>query len=944
MIKTKLISVPKKNSGTGNTTIIKGGGSSGGNSGSNNFEPHYLWGQYFDDTTDITGDLKNVGNIYAKGNINADGTITADAISANSLDIKDGITVDDLTTDTLQANTFRGKEVSTETLYIGDSEKGQWVIDEDNDVNLNIHINQDKELHIKPNEEDIFMVSNDKVKVAKQLDLVNETEGSSIMLGQSAIDSRNTNVKSIVEEGLYFVDNNNNVALGITNNYVAAAADIGSPNFLSGSYGWRVQPDGTGEFQNLKVNGNLDVFVLTYNEMRATNGILLVTDSACVTDAIDKTINNVYSWVITLDEYPPFAIDDYVMLQYRVDDTRIFSFKGIVTALNADGKNTVRVTPLEGFEGTGTSTDDRGVTTFRTVDPATATGEYLIRIGNKTDVNRQTIIKLNPYDGGYIDFMTGLKNANTLADKDNIRDNVPTATRIGNLSGVVYKGTTLEGYGLFSDNAYLSGAIRNLADKWALNADGSGNVAGNHIVWDANGNLTIKLGDQELGSVIQTVRDDLTGLVTTTESRLSGQITASQSGLSTDFTNQLTTIRQDLEGNINTVNSTLNSKIDQTASAIRAEVSEVEENGDSRMSDIELAADKLSATVKSHSTDIGQNKTNITSLTADVSGLKSRVTSIEGANYVTQSQLEQTANSITASVSAQDYGKIKIGYKDNWEQGSTGSESAGMTYAQIKTSSSSRIRTKTVHRCTSNTRVYFASNFQVDLIYFDGNMKVASTIESGWTSANSSGYASISIPSAAKYIAILLKKTSGETITVSDVKSANVLITTDAVLAAGEVSLLVEDGLSKFNVTADRINLNGYTTVNGNFAIDNSGNVSVNGNITAKTLSYGGVNVSSSMTINSTPASLYLITSNSAVELKLPPPDLYNGFMIEIIPLKSSCILRTQKPTNNLAEDYLQYRKTTGGFYSGASQALNISQPTRVYAYGSFWYVLDGVF
>jgi hypothetical protein len=49
--------------------------------------------------------------------------------------------------------------------------------------------------------------------------------------------------------------------------------------------------------------------------------------------------------------------------------------------------------------------------------------------------------------------MTGLKNANTLADKDNIRDNVPTATRIGNLSGVVYKGTTLEGYGLFSDNA-----------------------------------------------------------------------------------------------------------------------------------------------------------------------------------------------------------------------------------------------------------------------------------------------------------------------------------------------------------------------------------------------------------------------------------------------------------------------------------------------------------
>jgi len=46
--------------------------------------------------------------------------------------------------------------------------------------------------------------------------------------------------------------------------------------------------------------------------MRATNGILLVTDCACVTDAIDRTINNIYQWVITLDEYPPFAVDDYV--------------------------------------------------------------------------------------------------------------------------------------------------------------------------------------------------------------------------------------------------------------------------------------------------------------------------------------------------------------------------------------------------------------------------------------------------------------------------------------------------------------------------------------------------------------------------------------------------------------------------------------------------------
>lgn len=944
MIKTKLISVPKKNSGGGGTTIIKSGSSGGSGGGSNNFEPHYLWGQYFDDTQDITGDLKNVANIYASGNINCDGTINADAINANSLDIKDGITVDDLTTDTLQANTFRGVEVATEKLYVGDPVKGRWIIEEDNDVNLNIHIDQDKELHIQPNDEDIFSVSNDKVKVAKQLDLVNEREGSSMMLGQSTIDSKNTNVKTIVEDGIYFVDNNNNVALGISNNYVAAAADIGSPNFLSGSYGWRVQPDGTGEFQNLKVNGNLDVFVLTYNEMRATNGILLVTDCACVTDAIDKTISNVYYWIITVDEYPPFAINDYVQLQYRVDDTRIFSFKGIVTALNADGKNTVRVQPLEGFSGTGTSTDDRGVTTFRTVDPATATGEYLIRIGNKTDVNRQTIIKLNPYDGGYIDFMTGLKSPNTLADSDNIRDNVPTATRIGNLSGVVYKGTTLEGYGLFSDNAYLSGAIRNLANKWALNADGSGNVAGNHIVWDADGNLTIKLGNQELGSVIQSVRDDLTGMVTTTESRLSGQISASASGLRTEFSNNLTTTRTDLEGNIGRVQSALNSKIEQTASSIRAEVSEVESDGNSRMSDIELAADKLAATVKSHTTDIGQNKTNITSLTADVSGLKTRVTSIEGANYVTQSQLTQTANSITASVSAQDYGKIKIGYKDNWEQGSTGGESVGKTYTQIKVNHNYRIRTKSVHRATTSTKIYVGSAYQVYVHYFDGNMKLAGDLGSGWKSPNTSGYIPLSMPSYAKYISLILAKSNGSAMTVSEVESANVLITTDAVMAAGEVSLMIQDGMSNFNVNADRINFKGYTNVNNNFIIDYNGNVTVKGNVKADTLSYGGVKVNSNTELLDSLASLYLITSTSEVQLTLPPPDIYNGFITEIIPIRNYCYLKTFKPTNNAAEAYLQYRKSEGGLFNGSSTMLHITRPVRVYSYNSFWYVLDGVY
>ena len=44
---------------------------SGGNSG-NNFEPHYLWGQYFDDTEDIDGDLISNGTIQGLNGIFGD--------------------------------------------------------------------------------------------------------------------------------------------------------------------------------------------------------------------------------------------------------------------------------------------------------------------------------------------------------------------------------------------------------------------------------------------------------------------------------------------------------------------------------------------------------------------------------------------------------------------------------------------------------------------------------------------------------------------------------------------------------------------------------------------------------------------------------------------------------------------------------------------------------
>lgn len=579
----------------------------------------------------------NITNI--KGNVNITGTTYS------------GVAVD--------SSYIHGFNIDADNAYkLGKYDEGQWIVEKDNDKNLKVHTVLDKSLIISPQNQDMMVISSEKTKVNNLLDLTKDTTGTAVTMGTTKVEESNTNIKSVVENGFYFTDNNNNIAIGITGNYIQMGIDMGSPNFFSGLEGWRIQPDGTAEFQNLKVDGNLDVYVITYNEMRATNGILLVTDVGCITDATETVISNKNYWIFTISEFPPFAIDDYVLLQYRASETRIFQFKGIVTAIGADGENTVRVLPLSGFEGSGTSVDERGVTTFSTVDPDTAEGQYLIRIGNKTDTNRQTIIKLNPYDGGYIDFMRGLNSANKLADVDSTQGTLPTACRIGNLAGVTYKGTTLQGYGLFSDNAYLTGAIKNLNNTWSLNEDGSGQIANGHISWDASGNLSIKLGSTELTQYITNANNELKGYVdtsignlnssiikriTNTKTELKGYIDASVGGLSSSFSQAIETVTDhiyDVSTNLKTNYSTtkqMNSAINQKADSITSTVNQTIYNVSTDLNG------KIDSVDTSLSSKITQTASSITS------DLQSWVNTSLGS-YATKSLLTQTANNLTSNI------------------------------------------------------------------------------------------------------------------------------------------------------------------------------------------------------------------------------------------------------------------------------------------------------
>lgn len=115
MIDIKSYGVSQKSTKGGNTstTITTGG------SGENNFFPVYLWGQYFDDTKDIDGDMKVNGTIEADAIKTLE--LIAEDMSVDNLDVKERLTaaagnIKDLETKNFKADKARLKNALIDEL------------------------------------------------------------------------------------------------------------------------------------------------------------------------------------------------------------------------------------------------------------------------------------------------------------------------------------------------------------------------------------------------------------------------------------------------------------------------------------------------------------------------------------------------------------------------------------------------------------------------------------------------------------------------------------------------------------------------------------------------------------------------------------------------------------------------------------------------------------
>jgi hypothetical protein len=237
-----------------------------------------------------------------------------------------------------------------------------------------------------------------------------------------------------------------------------------------GGSGWRIDNSANAEFQNLTVRGTFSVYELLAQQIRATNGSLLVATSGKVdtstggsTGTLTFDTGNVYGH--------GFLANDIILAQ-RLDtggtslkrsflrvDSRVDSGSLTYTVLNGDNPEA---------------------------------GQEFVRIGNTSNADRQGHIYLTADDSNapYIGVRDGVSGSTQFTSGTGSIEKV----RMGKLSGITSNTFgTLSGYGLWaSGSVYLEGGISaTFGDIGGFNiTDSAITSSGNLLSLKSNGQIT----------------------------------------------------------------------------------------------------------------------------------------------------------------------------------------------------------------------------------------------------------------------------------------------------------------------------------------------------------------------------------------------------------------------------------------------------------------------
>lgn len=206
---------------------------------------------------------------------------------------------------------------------------------------------------------------------------------------------------------------------------------IGSPSFASGftGWGWEIDtPTASGTVDNWTVRKSMKVYEMVYSQIYGLNSSFLVSDWNKVKE-VSSLGNDRYRLTIDKEDNMLMNLRDGDVVRMQSKEDGGWSIRYYAALVENVTNETFDLRLLEG-------------------DDIPIPGDYVQRIGNKTDKNRQGLIYFTSSDdyAPYIDILDGVTGAQFTQDN--------TKVRIGNLRGLTINGKPLDIHGI-----YINGGI-----------------------------------------------------------------------------------------------------------------------------------------------------------------------------------------------------------------------------------------------------------------------------------------------------------------------------------------------------------------------------------------------------------------------------------------------------------------------------------------------------
>ena len=433
--------------------------------------------------------------------------------------------------------------------------------------------------------------------------------------------------------------------------------------------------------ENLTVTKAAHFFKLIIDEIKATQGAIIVTPANAKIDKVTNSGNNYVCYFRTTDPTTKKEIYN----NFEVNDQVVCQTFNAATGTSYNVSNKFYWTLV--YE-TGTTTVDNVSYHYIKLhyadrDPKSngvpQAGDEIVLLGNRNDATRQNAIVISAYNSQFLD--AGLK-APSIVQYSGINNYNLSSHRLNIISNGLnsFKGifTTTDGANLEQTYKTISGDVQtNISNISSLSATSKAltsslksvenkveTVSGS--VTTANNNIATISGNVKTNTTnisnLQQTASSLTSDISSVEKKVktvSGSVTTANNNIAT------------ISGNVKTNTSNISS-LQQTASSLTSDISSVEKKVKTVSGSVTTANNNIatiSGNVKTNTSNISSLQQTASSLTSDISSVQKQVTTVSGSvttangniatisgnvktNTSNISSLQQTASSLSSSISS----------------------------------------------------------------------------------------------------------------------------------------------------------------------------------------------------------------------------------------------------------------------------------------------------